>query len=102
METTTINLLPCRLNQFQMIFKTYFTFSDIMNRDRKPITVPGNAIRKETRKFSICCNDDCFTKNNLHGTRILKRCVAVSIRFGRPWPSVRSTKQAFAGSVANV
>lgn len=37
METTTINLLFCRLNQFQMIYKTYFTFSDIMNRDRKPI-----------------------------------------------------------------
>jgi hypothetical protein len=31
-----------------------------------------------------------------------KRCVAESIRFGRHWPSVRSTKQAFAGSVANV
>lgn len=26
METTTINLWFCRLNQFQMIYKTYFTF----------------------------------------------------------------------------
>ena len=26
METTTINRLFCRLNQFQMIYKTYFTF----------------------------------------------------------------------------
>jgi hypothetical protein len=79
-----------------------FLFSDIMNRDRKPIHAPGDAIRKETRKFSICRNDDCFTKKTMHGNRIGKRCVAGSIRFGRPWPSVRNTKQAFAGSVANV
>jgi hypothetical protein len=79
-----------------------FLFSDIMNRDRKLIHAPSNAIRKETRKFSIFRNDDCFTKKTMHETRIDKRCVAGFIGFGRPWPSVRSTKQAFAGSVANV
>ena len=55
METTTINLLPCRLNQFQMIFKTYFTFSDIMNRDRKSVHAPGDAIRKgqENSQYAV-------------------------------------------------
>jgi hypothetical protein len=73
METTTISLLPGRLNQFLMIFKTYFTFSDIMNRDRKSIHASGDAIRKETRKFSICRNDNCFTKKTIDETRIGKR-----------------------------
>jgi len=51
METTTINLLRCRLNQFQMIFKTYFTFSDIMNRDRKSINVPDKRCPKRDKKI---------------------------------------------------
>jgi hypothetical protein len=87
-----------------MIYKTYFTFSDIMNRDREPFHVLGAGwpYPEETREFSTFRNDDCFAKKTMHGTRIGKRCVAGSIGFGRPWPSVRSTKQAFAGSVANV
>jgi hypothetical protein len=58
--------------------------------------------KKETREISICRNDDSFTKKTLYVTKAEKRCIAESIRFGRPWPSARNTKQVFAGSVANV
>jgi hypothetical protein len=50
METTTINLPFCRLNQFPMIYKTFFTFSEIMNRDRKSNHAPGGAIQKRDKR----------------------------------------------------
>jgi hypothetical protein len=79
-----------------------FLFSDIMNRDRKPSYAPGDVIgkRQETSQYAVMMI--VLRRNPCTEHRIGKRCVAGFIRFGRPWPSVRSMKQAFAGSVANV